>query len=85
MKISAKILFFFLLAFLANTSRSFAAPIKGKDSDSAASLKSNIAIFKMITSPAAPATTGKSLKKAGSVARTSNSHTTVPVKTVPEG
>jgi hypothetical protein len=84
MKISAKILFFFLLAFLANTSRSFAAPVKGKDSDSAASLKSNIAIFKMITSPASP-TTGKSLKKAGSVARTSNSHSTVPVKTVPEG
>jgi hypothetical protein len=86
MKKFAKILFLFLFAFLANSLSSVAAPVKGKDSDSAASLKSNIAIFKMITSPATPATTGKSLKKAGSVARTSNSHTTtVPVKPVPEG
>jgi hypothetical protein len=79
----AKILFLIVFAFLANTS--YAAPVKGKDSDSAASMKSNIAIFKMITSPTAP-TTGKSLKKAGSVARTSNSHSTVPAtKPVPEG
>jgi hypothetical protein len=39
----------------------------------------------MITSPTAPSTTGKSLKKAGSVARTSGSHSTLPVKAVPEG
>ncbi|MCW3070530.1 MAG: hypothetical protein JWO44_420 [Bacteroidetes bacterium] len=87
MKNFAKILFLVLFALIANTSGSLAAPVKGKDTDSSASLRSNIAIFKMITSPAAaPAsTTGKSLKKAGSVARTSNSHTVVPVKPVPEG
>jgi len=85
MKKFAKILFLVLFAFIANTSRSLAAPVKGKDTDSSASLRSNIAIFKMITPAAAPAapTTGKSLKKAGSVARTS--HTVVPVKPVPEG
>jgi hypothetical protein len=86
MKNFAKILFLILFALLVNSSDSVAAPVKGKDSDSSASLKSNIAIFKMITSPAAPvAPTGKSLKKAGSVARTSGPHTTAPVKPVPEG
>jgi hypothetical protein len=85
MKNFVKILFVLLFVFFAGSSRTFAAPVKGKDSDSSASLKSNIAIFKLITSPAAPATTGKSLKKAGSVARTSNTHTTAPVKPVPEG
>lgn len=85
MKRFAKILLFLLFAFIVNSTKSFAAPVKGKDTDSSASLKSNIAIFKMITSPAVPVATGKSLKKAGSVARTSNSHTTAPVKPVPEG
>ena|GEM_PF-4857867 len=86
MKNFAKIVFLVVFALIANASRSLAAPVRGKDTDSSASLKSNIAIFKMITSPAAPAaTTGKSLKKAGSVARTSNSHTVAPVKPVPEG
>jgi hypothetical protein len=83
MKKLARIFFFLLFAFIADSA--FAAPIKGKDTDSAASLKSNIAIFKMITSPAAPSTAGKSLKKAGSVARTAGSHSTLTVKPVPEG
>jgi hypothetical protein len=85
MKNFAKILFLVLFAVIANTSRSLAAPVKGKDTDTSASLKSNIAIFKLITSPAPVPAAGKSLKKAGSVARTSNSHTVVPVKPVPEG
>lgn len=85
MKRFAKIFFLILFAFVVNSTRSMAAPVKGKDTDSSASLKSNIAIFKLITSPTTPTAAGKSLKKAGSVARTSNSHTTAPVKPVPEG
>ncbi|MDF2436855.1 MAG: hypothetical protein K0Q95_1231 [Bacteroidota bacterium] len=86
MKRFTKILFLFLLALIFNSTKSFAAPVKGTgtDTDTSMSLKSNIAIFKMMTSPAAPVPQGKSLKKAGSVARTSNSHTTVPIKSVPE-
>lgn len=44
-----------------------------KNNDSIVNSKSNILIFKMITTPA-PANTNGSLKKAGKVARTSNSH-----------
>lgn len=47
----------------------------GNNNDSTPSLKSNIVIFKMITAPAAGSgNSNGSLKKAGKVARTSNSH-----------
>jgi hypothetical protein len=86
MKRFTKILFLFLIALMFNSAKALAAPVKGTgtDTDTSMSLKSNIAIFKMMTAPVAPMPQGKSLKKAGSVARTSNSHTTVPVKPVPE-
>ena len=48
---------------------------KGDNTDSTTSLKSNIVIFKMMTG--APATNNGSLKTAGKVARTSNSHSSV--------
>ena len=59
-----------------------AAATKGKGNDTT-SIKSNIVVFKLITSPITPAPSNKSLKKAGSVARTSGSHTVVTVKPAP--
>ena len=45
-----------------------------KENDSIINSKSNIVIFKMITTPASANTNSGSLKKAGKVARTSSSH-----------
>ena len=78
-----------LFAFFMHSLTASAGPIsRGKENDTS-NLKSNIVIFKMMTSPAAPASTpkGKTLKKAGSVARTSsNTHTEATNKPyVPEG
>lgn len=84
MKNFAKIIFLVVFALILTSHKTLASPVKGKDSDSA-SLKSNIAIFKMMTAPVAPPSPGKSLKKAGSVARTYNTHTTISVKPAPEG
>jgi hypothetical protein len=66
---------FFLSLFLITAGHAKAAVHKGNgnNSDSTASLKSNILIFKVITSPATGTTNG-SLKQAGKVARTSNTH-----------
>ena len=74
-------------AIVANNFNASAGPIsKGKENDTS-NLKSNIVIFKMMTTPAAPAAPkGKTLKKAGSVARTSNTHSELTSKPiVPEG
>lgn len=75
-------------AILLQSITASAGPIsKGKENDTS-NLKSNIVIFKMMT-PVAPAAApkGKTLKKAGSVARTSsNTHSELIVKPfVPEG
>lgn len=52
------------------------APKPDENDSTINSLKSNIVIFKMITSSPNPAASG-SLKKAGRVARTSYSHTSI--------
>jgi len=70
--INVSILTLFLT--LAAHSRAAANPVtNGKDNDTT-SLKSNIVLFKMMAAPApaVPSGKSKSLKKAGSVARTSN-------------
>ena len=61
-----------LFLTVAAHSRAAANPVtNGKDNDTT-SLKSNIVLFKMMAAPAPEKS--KSLKKAGSVARTSNNH-----------
>ena len=82
MKNSAKIFFFTLFVILVCNHKIMAAAAKGKGNDTT-SLKSNIVIFKMIASPITPNPSNKSLKKAGSVARTSSPHTLITVKPVP--
>lgn len=82
MKNLAKIIFLSLLFILLNNRKTLAAATNGKGNDTT-SLKSNIVIFKMIASPITPNPSSKSLKKAGSVARTSGPHTVVTVKPLP--
>ena len=85
MKNFAKIIFLTAFLTVAGNYKAFAGPVvKGRDNDTS-SLKSNIVIFKMITpaAPAAPASKAKSLKKAGSMARTSNSHSDASPKPLP--
>ncbi len=88
MKTLSKIIILTVFVIVASNYKSLAAPItNGKDNDTA-SLKSNIVIFKFFAAPTvAPssATKSKSLKKAGSMARTSNNlHTNILItKPVP--
>ena len=88
MNFFAKTVFLTLFAVVLNNFEALAGPInKGRENDTS-NLKSNIVLFKMITAPSAPsaAPKGKTLKKAGSVARTSNSHVELGNKSiVPEG
>ena len=78
MKNMNKILFLFLFTSIANYG--FANSTGGmhkptpKNNDSIVNSKSNIVIFKMITTPAPANTNSGSLKKAGKVARTSGAH-----------
>jgi len=85
MKNFAKIILLTLFFVVVSNYKAAATPgvTAGKDNDTS-SLKSNILIFNMITpaAPAAPAK-AKTLKKAGSVARTSNSHSDASPKPVP--
>lgn len=48
----------------------------GKNNDTTLGIKSNIVIFRMIAAPETNGTNG-SLRKAGKVARTSNSHSSI--------
>jgi hypothetical protein len=83
MKNLVRIIFLTLFVILVNNRISLAAATKGKGNDTT-SIKSNIVVFKLITSPITPTpSSNKSLKKAGSVARTSGSHTVVTVKPAP--
>ena len=74
MKHFVKIAFLFLFFTFASKAKA-AVPFGNgiNNNDSTSSLKSNIVIFKMITSPS-PTTNSGTLKGAGKVARTSNSH-----------
>lgn len=72
MKPIFKVLLITIFLTLAAHSKAAANPItNGKDNDTT-SLKSNIVLFKMMAAPSPEKS--KSLKKAGSVARTSNNH-----------
>jgi hypothetical protein len=52
----------------------------GKNNDTTVGINSNIVIFRMIAAPASNNTNSKgSLKKAGKVARTSNTHSSIDV------
>ena len=52
----------------------------GRDNDTTVGIKSNIVIFRMIAAPAnSNNNTNGSLKKAGKVARTSNTHSSIDV------
>ncbi len=86
MKRISKIIILTGLAIAASQYKAAAAGTLTKGDRDTTGLKSNIVIFKIMASPA-PATPAqsKSLKKAGSVARTSNNvHTSsVNSKTVP--
>lgn len=89
MKTHFKIIILTFFALVFNYHKALAGPItNGKENDTS-NLKSNIVIFKLMTSstPNSPAPKGKTLKKAGSVARTSsNTHSEVTNKpVVPEG
>lgn len=74
------IILFFSFASKARSAENITNPGEktGGNNDTTNDLKSNILIFKMINTPP-PSNSGKSggLKKAGKVARTSNSHFTI--------
>lgn len=87
MKPLFRIILFTGFVLVAGRYTAAASPVtNGKDNDTT-SLKSNIVLFKIMTGPAAPApaSQSKSLKKAGSVARTSsNLHSAIVIpKPVP--
>jgi len=85
MKNFTKVILLTLFIIVASNYKASAGPVvTGKDNDTS-SLKSNILIFNMISGSAAPAPANKAktLKKAGSVARTSNSHSDASPKPLP--
>lgn len=80
MKAISKFLFLFLFAFCANQAQAgnSSGPTPEGNSDTSVSIKSNIVIFKMITgSQNSNNTATGTLKKAGKMARTSNSATSL--------
>ncbi len=83
MKSLGKIIILTVFAIIVNHVKASAATNDGKENDTTTNLKSNIVIFKMISAPAPASNNNKSLKKAGSVARTSNSHSTITTKALP--
>ncbi len=77
---------FFALLFVVTSSASASTkgtnhgnnPPENNNDSTSTNIKSNIVIFKMISTPAVPQENSNgSLKKAGKVARTSYSHTTI--------
>ena len=80
MKNSGKIILLTAFAILVNYHKALAGSVTGILENDTTGLKSNIVIFKMIAAPTNTAPANKSLKKAGSVARTSYSHASILAK-----